>query len=49
MQDTIRGEMHYIAADLASEDWVKVGLARLESYLAWWSLFRQLYPRTEPT
>jgi|tagenome__1003787_1003787.scaffolds.fasta_scaffold20989135_12 hypothetical protein len=27
--------MHYIAVDLATEAWVKSGLAELERYLAW--------------
>jgi hypothetical protein len=44
MQDTARGEMHYIATDLDSQAWVEAGLARLEAHLALLSLFRELYP-----
>jgi hypothetical protein len=36
--------MHYIAADLDTEAWVKAGLARLEHYLACWHRFTDLYP-----
>jgi hypothetical protein len=44
MHDTARGEMHYIAADFDSRAWVEAGFARLEDYLACWSLFGELYP-----
>jgi hypothetical protein len=44
MHDTARREIHYIAADLESRAWVKIGFARLEDYLACWRLFRELYP-----
>jgi hypothetical protein len=44
MHDTARGQMHYIAADLDSRTWVEAGFARLQDYLAWWSLVRDLYP-----
>jgi hypothetical protein len=36
--------MHYIAVDLATEAWVKSGLAKLERYLACWRLFNDQYP-----
>ena len=36
--------MHYIAADLDMEAWVRAGLARLEHYLACWRRFTELYP-----
>jgi hypothetical protein len=49
MHDTVRGEMHYIAADLDSRKWEEVGFAKLENYLAWWSLFRHLNPGTAGT
>src|SRR3954454_9639374 len=35
-------ELHYIAADLDSREWVEAGFARLDDYLARWSLFGQL-------
>lgn len=38
------GELHYIAADLESRAWLEAGFARLDDYLARWSLFRRLYP-----
>lgn len=44
MRDTIRGTMHYIAADLDSRTWVETGFARLEDYLTRWRLFGELYP-----
>jgi hypothetical protein len=44
MDDTVRAEMHYIAADLNSRAWVKTGLVKLEDYLACWCLFGKLYP-----
>jgi hypothetical protein len=44
MQDTARGEMHYVSIDLDSQGWVEAGFARLGNYLACWSLFRDLYP-----
>ena len=40
--------MHYIADDLATDAWVKAGLARLERYLACWRLFTELYPADAP-
>jgi hypothetical protein len=49
MDDTALGEMHYIAADLDSGNWIEVGFARLEQYLAWWSLFSDLNPGTAGT
>jgi hypothetical protein len=39
-----RRRMHYIAADLDSRAWVDAGFARLQSYLACWRLFGELYP-----
>lgn len=44
MRDTTRGQMHFIAADLDSRTWVEAGLVRLQDYLTWWSLVRELYP-----
>jgi hypothetical protein len=44
MHDIDPEEMHYIAADLDSREWVDAGFARLEGYLASLSLFRELYP-----
>jgi hypothetical protein len=40
----VRSEMHHIAADLDSRTWVENGFARLEAYLAYWRIFRKLYP-----
>jgi hypothetical protein len=44
MYDIDPEEMHYIAADLDSREWIEAGFARLAEYLAWWSLFRDVYP-----
>jgi hypothetical protein len=44
MHDIAPGEMHYIAADLDSREWVDAGVAKLEDYLLCWSLFSELYP-----
>ena len=33
MDGAVRGELHYITADLDSPAWVEAGLARLEAYL----------------
>jgi hypothetical protein len=47
MHDTAPGEMHYIAVDLDSREWVEAGFARLDGYLACWRLFGELYPRDD--
>ena len=44
MHEIAPREMHYIATDLDSREWVEAGFARLEDYLGCWSLFRELYP-----
>jgi hypothetical protein len=44
MHNSVRGEMHYMAADLDSPAWIEAGYVRLEDYLACWSLFKELFP-----